>query len=162
MSETELAKRQRRLANQVWNLVSGWSPFARDTVGKQLVRSIDRVGANLIEGDGRYRDGDALHFFVISRGSLREAEYWISLAKDRELLIPDDANSILDELSQLGRMLNAFINFRRQNKDKNIVREDLNPYRIEDGPRLSPFSPDDSEDFPHASRPAPDALNDFV
>ncbi len=35
-----------KLADQVWEVVLGWNNFARDTVGKQLVRSADSVGAN--------------------------------------------------------------------------------------------------------------------
>jgi len=61
------------VSNWVWSVVGDWSIFARDTVGKQLVRACDSVGANLVEGDGRYSNMDALHFFVIARASAREA-----------------------------------------------------------------------------------------
>lgn len=32
-----------KIADSVWNIVVTWSPFARDTRGKQIVRAADRV-----------------------------------------------------------------------------------------------------------------------
>ena len=32
------------LADQVWSIVLDWNVFARDTIGKQLVRSADSIG----------------------------------------------------------------------------------------------------------------------
>jgi four helix bundle protein len=40
------------LADQVWSIVLNWNIFARDTIGKQLVRSADSIGANIAEGTG--------------------------------------------------------------------------------------------------------------
>lgn len=33
------------LADEVWGIVIAWDQFARDTVGKQLVRAADSIGA---------------------------------------------------------------------------------------------------------------------
>jgi len=38
------------LADDVWSIVVAWDAFARDTVGKQLVRPADSIGANIAEG----------------------------------------------------------------------------------------------------------------
>ena len=35
------------LADEIWNVVMGWDRFARDTVGGQIVRAADSVGANI-------------------------------------------------------------------------------------------------------------------
>jgi hypothetical protein len=42
-----------KLADQVWHCVSHWNTFAQDTIGKQLVRAADSIGANIAEGSGR-------------------------------------------------------------------------------------------------------------
>ena len=34
---------------KVWNIVTGWNYFEKDTVGRQLVRAVDSVAANLSE-----------------------------------------------------------------------------------------------------------------
>jgi len=46
------------LADQIWKIVGKWDNFSKDTVGKQMVRSADSIGANLAEGEGRgsYQD----------------------------------------------------------------------------------------------------------
>ena len=50
------------LADEIWKIVSQWDMFARDTVGKQIVRSADSIGANIAEGTGRnnYQDNRVL------------------------------------------------------------------------------------------------------
>ena len=45
------------LADQVWDIVRKWEYLAKDTVGKQLVRAVDSVGANIAEGNGTWQPG---------------------------------------------------------------------------------------------------------
>jgi len=42
-----------KLADEIWRVVRKWDYFARDTVGKQMVRAADSIGANIAEGTGR-------------------------------------------------------------------------------------------------------------
>lgn len=72
MEELTVFARFEEVSDRVWEVVQGWRQLAQDTIGKQLIRSADSVGANLVEGDGRYSKADALHFFVIASGSIRE------------------------------------------------------------------------------------------
>src|SRR5258708_7006353 len=50
IEEMEVFRWYVEVANQVWKSVEAWKPFERDTVGKQLVRAVDSIGANLVEG----------------------------------------------------------------------------------------------------------------
>jgi four helix bundle protein len=50
------------LANEVWLIVREWDDFAKDTVGKQIVRAADSVCANIAEGRGRYNFKDNQRF----------------------------------------------------------------------------------------------------
>lgn len=111
------------VAGKCWNAVDSWPTYARDTVGKQLVRAIDSVGANLVEGDGRYRDTDALHFFVIASMSAREARYWLRIAADRHLVDQDKAREMLDVIETASRELNALIAYRRNHLNVGQVKD---------------------------------------
>lgn len=51
--ELEVYKLSERLADEIWAAVSSWDRFAKDTVGKQIVRAADSIGANIAEGTGR-------------------------------------------------------------------------------------------------------------
>ncbi len=42
-----------QLADLIWDIVLSWNHLATDTAGKQIIRSGDRIGANITEGSGR-------------------------------------------------------------------------------------------------------------
>ena len=46
------------LADEIWNVILARDGFARDTVGRQIVRFADSIGANIAEGSGRQRQTD--------------------------------------------------------------------------------------------------------
>jgi four helix bundle protein len=60
-----------KMADAIWEEVITWRPFARDTVGRELVRSADSVGANIAEGHGRFHYRDEITFDYYGRGSLK-------------------------------------------------------------------------------------------
>jgi four helix bundle protein len=43
----QLAK---KLADDIWNIVLHWEEFPKATIGKQIVRSVDGIGANVVVG----------------------------------------------------------------------------------------------------------------
>ncbi len=85
------------LADEIWKIVSGWNNFAKDTIGKQIVRSADSIGANIAEGEGRGSFQDNRRFIKIARGSLQETQHWLRRAFKRDLLT-DEQIKILKPL----------------------------------------------------------------
>ena len=96
------------MAEQVWSIVVKWNYFSKDTVGKQWVRSIDSVAANISEGFGRNTFKDSRSFYYIARGSLYESKTWLDKAKNRNL-IAEEYQILLDNHNKLGIKLNNFI-----------------------------------------------------
>jgi four helix bundle protein len=70
----QVYKLAEKLADQVWTVVTGWEQFARTTVGGQIVRAADSVGANIAEGSGRGSFQDNRRFVKMARGSLHERD----------------------------------------------------------------------------------------
>ena len=98
------------LSDSVWRIVRGWDPFARDTIGKQLVRACDSIGANIAEGTGRKSFQDNRRFVRIARGSLYEAQHWLRRAFRRELLKKSDVEALRKLVDELSPRLNAYLN----------------------------------------------------
>ena len=74
------------LSNYVWKIVVKWDYFARDTIGKQLVRATDSISANVAEGFGAYYKKEKVRFYRYSLGSLSEVNDWTRKAKERRLV----------------------------------------------------------------------------
>jgi hypothetical protein len=71
-----------QLANRIWNLVTDWNQFARDTVGRQIIR--------------------------VARGSLNETKHFLRRACRRGLLKEADIQGLRPLLEELSPELNAF------------------------------------------------------
>ena len=82
------------VADSVWEITVGWDSFAKDTVGKQIVRAADSIGANIAEGVGRWGLQDQKRFIYISRGSLNETKHWLRRAYKRKLLTESEVGKL--------------------------------------------------------------------
>lgn len=97
-----------RLADEIWRIVINWDNFAKYTVGRQLVRAADSIGANIAEGTGRGSFQDNRRFVRIARASLNEAKHWLRRSFKRGLLSQehDTLRPVMDELAP---RLNAYL-----------------------------------------------------
>lgn len=130
MEDLEVFRRYVEVADWVWDTVERWPRLAQDTVGSQLIRACDSVGANLVEGDGRATDPDSLRFFVIARASARESRYWLNRAIKRRLIPPADGEARIAELVSATQLLNKLIGYRRASSGR--VREPEAEYYVAD------------------------------
>lgn len=97
------------VADTIWGIASEWKPFARDTVGKQLVRAANSVGANIAEGDGRGSYQEHRRYVRIARGSLNETKHWLRRAYKRQLLSSQQVELLKPLLDELSPRLNAYL-----------------------------------------------------
>ena len=98
------------IADLIWEIVSKWDYFAKDTIGKQLVNSADSIGANIAEGYGRGSHADNRRFAKISRGSLFEVKHWLRRAYKRNLLSDEEISNLKQLVKELTPKLSAYIN----------------------------------------------------
>src|SRR3712207_4783673 len=73
----------------------------------QLRRAAVSVPANIAEGHGRSSRADYARHLAIAYGSLMEAETHILIAADLGYLSAEDRDSLLEQASEVGRLLNA-------------------------------------------------------
>jgi len=102
-------KLSEELADKIWDAVMTWDRFARDTVGGQIVRAADSVGANIAEGSGRGSFQDNRRFIRMARGSLKETQHFLRRAYQRKLLNDDQVKRIKPIVDNLAPMLNGYL-----------------------------------------------------
>lgn len=108
--DLEVYRLAEELSDGVWHLVSGWQALARDTVGKQMIRSADSIGANIAEGTGRGTYKDNRRFVRTARASLYETHHWLRRAYRRKLLTRVQSDTLRPLLDELRPRLNAYLN----------------------------------------------------
>ena len=109
LNDIEAYKIAFKLSNYVWYLVIKWDSFSKDTIGKQMVRAVDSISANIAEGFGRYTKKDKIKFFRYSSGSLYESLDWNEKAHMRKLIDEEEYGYIFTELTKLPKSINSLI-----------------------------------------------------
>ena len=102
-------KLSEELADTIWDIVVRWDSFAKETVGRQIVRAADSVGANISEGTGRGSFQDNRRFVRIARGSLNETQHFLRRAFKRKLLSRQDIEKLKPIVNNLAPQLNSHL-----------------------------------------------------
>jgi len=75
----------------------------------QIRRSCESIPANVADGCGRSGGADLARFLQVARGSANELEYHLLLACDLHLLNSADYERLSKDVTEVKRMLTAFI-----------------------------------------------------
>lgn len=106
------------IADLAWKVVAGWEYPAQQTVGIQLIRSADSMGANIAEGSGRGSPAEKKRFAKIARGSLFELKHWLRRAYKRGLLSDSEVKLFQKLIEELTPKLSAYINAIGKKQDE--------------------------------------------
>lgn len=109
LEELKVYRLSMDIGEKIWQIVVKWDYFAKDTLGKQLVKAVDSVSANLSEGFGRYFFKENRQFCYYSRGSLSETKTWLTKAKNRKLINDKEFEILFNEIEIIGKKLNSYI-----------------------------------------------------
>ena len=118
LNELRVYRMAEELADRTWELVRGWEAFARNTVGHQLVRAADSVGANIAEGYGRASPLDHQRFVRTARGSLYEVRHFLRRAEKRGLIDKSQKKPLQLLLTEFLPALNAYLRSLGTNKER--------------------------------------------
>jgi four helix bundle protein len=126
LEEFKTYNKAMELGEAILAIVSGWTYFEKDTIGKQLVRACDSIAENLSEGLGRYHYKESRNFSFYARGSLFETKTWLQKASNRKLIDAAQVAQLTIDLDVIGKMLNTYI------KSIGTVNEPEAPYGNQD------------------------------
>ena len=114
IEDLEIYKTAIDLSDKIWKIVITWEKFEKNTIGSQLIRAIDSVGANLSEGYGRGSKIDNARFAKIARGSLFETKYWLILSHNRKLISQDELDLLFEVIEKLQPRISSYINYLKK------------------------------------------------
>ncbi|HEU5052193.1 MAG TPA: four helix bundle protein [Hanamia sp.] len=66
LEKLEVYNLAEKFSDDIWKIVLSWDSFKKETVGKQLVRAVDSISANIAEGYGRYYYKESRQFYFFS------------------------------------------------------------------------------------------------
>jgi len=118
LEDLEIYSEAVSIANEVWDVVINWNNFEKRTIGSQLCRAIDSVGANIAEGFGRCSRLDNARFTKIARASLFESKHWLMQANARRLLRNDVSSRFIERIENLIPRISAYINYLKKTENE--------------------------------------------
>jgi four helix bundle protein len=75
----------------------------------QLRRAAVSIPSNIAEGQGRLSTGEFRQFLGNARGSLKEVETQLLISSELNYLAQDQAERLLNDAAEVGRMLNGLL-----------------------------------------------------
>jgi four helix bundle protein len=80
----------------------------------QLLRSGTSVGANVEEAQAGQSRADFISKYSIALKEIREARYWLRLMAESKVVHPSAIDPLIQEASELGRILGAIVSRTKQ------------------------------------------------
>ncbi len=86
-------------------------------LSKQFERAATSIGANIEEGIGALTRKQFISKMSIAYGEARETNYWIRLLSDTDYIDPKSGKSMLDDCTELLKILTAVLKTAKSRKD---------------------------------------------
>jgi len=102
-------EKSHRLALQVYKATRKFPPEELYGLTSQIRRAASSIAANIAEGCGRGGDAEFKRFLQMAMGSASELDYHLLLARDLKFLSAAAYDELLIAVSEVKRMLAAFI-----------------------------------------------------
>jgi four helix bundle protein len=99
-------KEGRKLVILVYKSSKGFPSEERFGISDQLRRAVSSVTANIAEGFGRYHFSDKIRFYYQARGSVKEVENFLLLARDLKFL----SQTIFKDMWKQSKVVEMLIN----------------------------------------------------
>jgi hypothetical protein len=113
--DLQIWQRSIELCKHTYELSSSFQKEEIYGITNQMRRCSVSVPSNIAEGFGR-SNKSYINFLHISRGSLYELDTQLTLVKKLNLTSNEESISFLEqEISEIGKMINSFINTLKEN-----------------------------------------------
>ena len=93
-------------------------------IADQVKRSGTAIGALICEANFAESPADFVHKMRIALKECHETDYWLTLLQKTNYIKIDRFDELIDDNTELKRMLVASINTKRANSEKRIVKSE--------------------------------------
>ncbi len=107
--EVKVWEKSHHLTLAVYKITGKFPREEQYGLTSQIRRSCTSIPANIAEGCGRGGVAELARFLQIAMGSASELEYYFLLARDLAYLKPSDYEQLTNGVTEVKRMLTAFI-----------------------------------------------------
>lgn len=97
------------LARRTYEVSQGLPKSEAYGLISQIRRAAVSVPSNIAEGHGRLTDSQFRHFLGNARGSLYEMQTQLELARDLQYLDKEPVDELMDQGSEVARLINGLI-----------------------------------------------------
>lgn len=87
-------------------------------ISRQVLKSGTSIGANISEANYGQSKADFIHKLSIAQKECSETIYWLNLIKDSELLEIEEAESLIEECTEIMKILVSSIKTSKQSLRK--------------------------------------------
>jgi four helix bundle protein len=106
-TDIKVWQRSYALALKIYRVTATFNATERFGLTSRLRRAAVSVPTNIAEGSKRRKGQDYAQFLNIAEGSLAEAENLLMLSRDLAFVTGNEAAPLLNEISEVSRMLSA-------------------------------------------------------
>lgn len=98
IKELHIFRESESISDSIWKDVLNWELFCRDTIGKELVNSIDSVNASIAESHSHRSRHGRMHYLYTARGLLFKTLVLVEKASRRELALAPGVRGAVERL----------------------------------------------------------------
>jgi four helix bundle protein len=102
-------QKAKALALAIYKETAGFPSTEKYGLTSQLRRAAVSIASNIAEGQGRLTKGEFGQFLGHARGSVHEVETQLDIAADLGLIGQERASEIIQQASEVARILNGLI-----------------------------------------------------
>lgn len=101
------------LSDRVWKHVAAWEEFPRNTLGMELVNSMDSINTSIVESYSHKSHHGRMHYLYTARGALFKSFILLEKAARREL---GEMSDFRERLEKIMPQINEYIQAAEQSE----------------------------------------------
>ncbi len=108
--ELKVWEKSHQIVLEIYRLTKEYPKDELYGLTSQMRRAAVSVTSNIVEGSARSSNSDFSRFLFMSLGSANELDYQLLLSKDLEYIDSESYLKLNNEIIEIKKMINAFIN----------------------------------------------------